>query len=67
MPGLDRYDEDNLDDDDYDALSPGARRAAEEDMRRRDREMGIMRRDDRELFYDKSDDEEVSFLFLYNA
>ncbi|KAI4457476.1 dna replication licensing factor mcm family member [Holotrichia oblita] len=58
MPGLDRYDIDNLDDDDYDIMSETERRAAEEELRRRDREMGITRRDDRELFYDKSDEEE---------
>ncbi|KAJ8919037.1 hypothetical protein NQ315_016943 [Exocentrus adspersus] len=58
MPHLDRYDDRILDDEEYDQLSIGERLAAEEEMRRRDREMGILRRDDRELFYDQSDDEE---------
>lgn len=58
MPALDRYDADGLDEDDYDAMSQGDRMAAEEEMRRRDRELGLIRRDDRELFYDESDDEE---------
>lgn len=58
MPHLDRYDDRILDDEDYDQMSVGERLAAEEDLRRRDREMGITRRDDRELFYDESDDEE---------
>ncbi|XP_044261845.1 DNA replication licensing factor Mcm2 [Tribolium madens] len=57
MPHLDRYDERNLDDEEYEMMSIGDRMAAEEDLRRRDREMGIIRRDDRELFYDESDDE----------
>lgn len=59
MPGLDRYDPQMLDDEDYDQLSVTDRRAAEEAMRRRDKEAGILRRDDREIFYDASDDEEV--------
>ncbi|KAF2893898.1 hypothetical protein ILUMI_12275 [Ignelater luminosus] len=58
MPALDRYDERILDDEDYDVMSPGVRRAAEEELRQHDRERGFLRRDDRELFYDKSDDEE---------
>lgn len=58
MPHLDRYDEGLLDEDDYDDMEMETRLAAEEELRRRDREMGIFRRDDRELFYDKSDDEE---------
>lgn len=58
MPQLDRYDERILDEDDYEVMSVGERLAAEEDLRRRDREQGIFRRDDRELFYDESDDEE---------
>ncbi|XP_064213891.1 DNA replication licensing factor Mcm2 [Tribolium castaneum] len=57
MPHLDRYDERNLDDEEYEMMSIGDRMAAEEALRRRDREMGIIRRDDRELFYDESDDE----------
>lgn len=59
MPGLDRYDPAILDDEeDYDDMSQGDRRAAELEMRKRDREAGIFRRDDRELFYDKEDDDE---------
>lgn len=57
MPGLDRYEMENLDDEDYDGMSEGDRRAAEEEMRRRDRDLGIIRRDDRELFYDEDDGE----------
>lgn len=58
MPHLDRYDDRILDDEEYDQMSIGDRLAAEEELRRRDREIGILRRDDRELFYDQSDDEE---------
>lgn len=65
MPALDRYDPNQLDEEDYDVMSEGDRRAAEEEMRRRDREMGILRRDDRELFYDKSDDEEVLYTHFH--
>lgn len=61
MPGLDRYDIDHLDDEDYDDLSPNARRDAEDAMRQRDRARGILRRDDREIFYDRTD-EEVAFI-----
>lgn len=38
MPALDRYEAENLDDDDYDAMSIDDRLAAEEELRRRDRE-----------------------------
>lgn len=65
MPHLDRYDAGNLDEEDYDMMSVGERLAAEEELRRRDREQGIFRRDDRELFYDQSDDEEVSSHIYY--
>lgn len=58
MPHLDRYDDRILDEDEYDQMSIGERLAAEEELRRRDRDLGILRRDDRELFYDQSDDEE---------
>nr|CAI5822271.1 unnamed protein product [Callosobruchus analis] len=57
LPHLDRYDERILDDEEYEQLSVGERMAAEEEMRRRDREMGILRRDDREIFYERDDDE----------
>lgn len=58
MPALDHYDAGNLDDEDYEPMSQTERMAAEEELRRRDRELGIIRRDDRELFYDMSDEEE---------
>lgn len=59
MPALDRYDPRMLDDDeDLDELSVGERRAAEDEMHKRDRERGVLRRDDRQLFYAGSDDEE---------
>lgn len=51
MPGLDRYDAEGLDDDDYDAMSVEDRVAAERELQRRDREEGRMRRDDRGLLY----------------
>lgn len=60
MPALDYYDPAQLDDADYDEMSVGERRAAEEMMRRRDGEAGITRRDDREIYYDMSDEEDVS-------
>lgn len=40
MPELDRYEADNLDDEDYDLMSEGDRQAAEAELRRRDREQG---------------------------
>lgn len=57
MPALDRYDGEGIDMDEYDDMSQGDRLAAEQQMRRRDQELGLVRRDDRELFYDGSDDE----------
>ncbi|KPJ18533.1 DNA replication licensing factor Mcm2 [Papilio machaon] len=57
MPALDRYDNEDLDDDDYDPMSVEARVAAEQELRRRDRDEGRIRRDDRGLFYDESDEE----------
>lgn len=51
MPALDRYDGNELDDDDYDAMSPGARAAAERELLRRDREEGTGRRDAEDLLY----------------
>ncbi|KAI8437461.1 hypothetical protein MSG28_011784 [Choristoneura fumiferana] len=56
MPALDRYDNEDLDDENYDAMSIGDRRAAEQELRQRDREEG-RRRDDRGLLYDDSDEE----------
>ncbi|XP_046742708.1 DNA replication licensing factor Mcm2 [Diprion similis] len=58
MPALDRYDPNIVDDDDYSEISQGDRAAAEREMRKRDREAGIVR-DDRDLLYDESDDDEV--------
>lgn len=52
MPALDRYDPENLDDNvDYEELSVDGRREAEREMRRRDREEGLLHRDDRDLLY----------------
>lgn len=51
IPALDRYDGNELDEDDYDAMSPGARAAAERDLQRRDREEGAGRRDADGILY----------------
>ncbi len=60
MPGLDRYDPNMLDDEDFDAMSESDRAAAEAALRRRDREEG--RRADgrmrRGLLYDDDDDDD---------
>lgn len=50
IPALDRYDGEELDESDYDAISESGRREAERAMRKRDQEMGVgdMRRG---LFY----------------
>jgi len=40
-----------LDEDDYDAMSPGARAAAERELQRRDREEGTGRRDADDILY----------------
>ncbi|XP_049885580.1 DNA replication licensing factor Mcm2 [Pectinophora gossypiella] len=61
LPGLDRYDDEDLDEDDYDPMSIEDRVAAEQELRRRDRDEGRMRRDDRGLFYDHSDEESEEF------
>ena len=53
-PELDHYDETMLDEEVYSDLSQSDRAAAEAEMRRRDRALGI-HRDDRDLIYDKSD------------
>ena len=50
MSALDRYDPNLMDDEDYSELSQGERAAAEAEMRKRDRDAGILR-DDRDLFY----------------
>ncbi|KAI4871880.1 hypothetical protein NFI96_020465 [Prochilodus magdalenae] len=58
IPELDRYEADGLDDEeDLSELSPGARAAAEEAMRRRDREQG-MGRMGRGLLYDSEDEDD---------
>lgn len=52
IPELDQYEAEGLDEDeDLSELSPGARAAAEEEMRRRDREQGISGRMRRGLLY----------------
>lgn len=51
MPALDRYDNEDLDDEDYDAMDIQDRAAAEQELRRRDRDEGRVRRDDRDLLY----------------
>lgn len=53
IPELDRYEVEglDLDDEDLSELSPGARAAAEEAMRRRDREQGVTGRLRRGLLY----------------
>lgn len=50
MPALDRYDNEDLDDEDYDPMSIQDRAAAEQELRRRDREEGRTR-DGRDLLY----------------
>ena len=60
-PELDRFDPNLLDEEEYEALSEGERRAAEASMRKRDREEG--RNDGRRgmgrtLIYDDEDEEE---------
>ncbi len=60
MPGLDRYDPEMLDDDDFDMMSESDRAAAEAALRQRDRAEG--RRADgrmrRGLLYDDDDDDD---------
>lgn len=51
MPELDRYDRDALDDEDYDPMDIEARVAAEQELRRRDREDAFGRRGDDALIY----------------
>lgn len=51
IPALDRYDGNELDEDDYDDMSPGARAAAERDLQIRDREEGTGRRDAHGILY----------------
>lgn len=55
IPELDQYEAEGLDEDeDLSELSPGARAAAEEEMRRRDREQGVSGRMRRGLLYGES-------------
>ncbi|XP_077458979.1 DNA replication licensing factor MCM2 [Stigmatopora argus] len=60
IPALDRYEAEglDLDEDDLSELSPGARAAAEEAMRRRDRERGFSGRLRRGLLYDSDDEDD---------
>uniref|UniRef100_A0A671WDF3 DNA replication licensing factor MCM2 n=1 Tax=Sparus aurata TaxID=8175 RepID=A0A671WDF3_SPAAU len=60
IPALDQYEAEglDLDDEDLSELSPGARAAAEEAMRRRDREQGISGRLRRGLLYDSEDEDD---------
>lgn len=60
IPELDRYEREglDLDDEDLSELSPGARAAAEEVMRRRDREQGLSGRLRRGLLYDSEDEDD---------
>lgn len=53
IPALDQYEAEglDLDDEDLSELSPGARAAAEEAMRRRDREQGVSGRLRKGLLY----------------
>merc|ERR1719288_717102 len=44
MPGLDRYERELMDDEDYDDMSEGDRQAVEAELRRRDREEGRLDR-----------------------
>ncbi|MGH0164069.1 UNVERIFIED_CONTAM: hypothetical protein FKN15_046405, partial [Acipenser sinensis] len=59
IPELDQFEAEGLDDDeDLSELSPGARAAAEEAMKRRDRERGLSGRMRRGLLYDSEDEDE---------
>lgn len=57
MPEFDRYDDALLDSQEYDDISESDRRAAEAEMRRRDRAAGI-HRNERDLVYDDEDDDD---------
>lgn len=61
IPALDQYEAEglDLDDEDLSELSPGARAAAEEAMRRRDREQGISGRLRPGLLYGECSEEEM--------
>lgn len=62
MPALDRYDNEDLDDEDYDNIAIEDRVAAEQELRRRDRDEGRLRRDDRGLLYGIL----FSYLYIYD-
>lgn len=51
MPQLDRYDQEGMDDEYYDAMSIDDRVAAERELRRRDREEAFGRRGEDDLLY----------------
>lgn len=53
-----------MDDEDLSELSPGARAAAEEAMRRRDREQGVSGRLRRGLLYGEGSEVETDFITL---
>lgn len=65
MPALDRYDAEDLDEEDYDAMSVEDRVAAERELQRRDRDEGRIRRDDRDLLYGKLNISIYIYKFLY--
>merc|ERR1719322_540892 len=59
MPGLDRYERELMDDEDYDDMSEGDRQAVEAELRRRDREEGRLDgRMRRGLLYDSDDEDD---------
>ncbi|XP_054472654.1 DNA replication licensing factor MCM2 [Anoplopoma fimbria] len=60
IPALDQYEAEglDLDDEDLSEMSPGARAAAEEAMRRRDREQGVSGRLRKGLLYDSEDEDD---------
>ncbi|XP_056292902.1 DNA replication licensing factor MCM2 [Pseudoliparis swirei] len=60
IPALDRYEAEGLDleEEDLEEMSPGARASAEEAMRRRDREQGVSGRLRRGLLYDSEDEDD---------
>uniref|UniRef100_A0A8C3AAW2 DNA replication licensing factor MCM2 n=1 Tax=Cyclopterus lumpus TaxID=8103 RepID=A0A8C3AAW2_CYCLU len=60
IPALDQYEAEglDLDEEDLSEMSPGARAAAEEAMRRRDREQGVSGRLRRGLLYDSEDEDD---------
>ncbi len=53
MPALDRYDADGMDEEEYDLMSIEDRLAAEQELRRREREEAFGRRGEDQLLYGK--------------